>query len=147
MTFQKDGPRKEKLLLSCRQVLAEDIIHVPQKEPGEEDKETLRQESTYHVSITASHFYSHIADAVLRTGQSQSPHLAHVSITFCRIPFTHGGPQVMFHDVEALEYRSCCQETVGDLMEDGVLGMEIIDLVFLSAVSHGLERKEVYNIL
>jgi hypothetical protein len=127
-------------------VLAEDIIHVPQKEPGEEDKKTLRQENTYYVSITPSPFYSYIADKVLRTGQSQSPHLTHVFITLCRIPFAQSGPQVMFHDVEALEYRSCRQKTVGDLMEDGVLGMEIIDLVSLSVVSIEFKRKEIYNV-
>jgi hypothetical protein len=65
---------------------------------------------------------------VIQTSQGQLVHLAHVPIALGGFPLAQLGPQAAFHDVEAAEDGACRQEAVGDLVEDGVFCVEVVDL-------------------
>lgn len=126
MALQYHRPRKQDLLLGGGQVVAEDVVHVPEKKTGQEHEDALPAGRALVGGTLTKH--QGYRKGVVQTSQRQRVHAAHVALTLGRFSLAQLRPQVFFHDVEAAEDGGGSEEAVRNLVEDRVLGNEVVDL-------------------
>jgi hypothetical protein len=101
MALQYHRPRKQYLLLGGGQVVAEDVVHVPEQEAGQEHENAWPAGRALVVHTLTRH--QGYRKEMGQTSQRQRVHVAHVVITLSGISFAQLRPHVFFHDIETAD--------------------------------------------
>ena len=134
MALEDDGPRQLHVATRGDEAVAEDVVHVPDEEAGEESQDPCGADmsvfSSLSFSLSPAPASGHREQFICgqRTSPGQVPHRGHDLIHLGGIALAEGRPERVLHDVHAAEDGGQREHRVGDLVEHGILGVEIVGL-------------------